>query len=115
MLRHSKNSGPTDAPINLSVQHFPSSYAVTGLPYEGWHTTAQFQKRPLSRPGSSFAGEGILDVHILELAAFEHLAALQAFDKFRILLPGNDLHAGVAARLVDGTTHGRLGVALRLQ
>ena len=51
----------------------------------------------------------------LELAAFEHLAALQAFDKFRILLAGNDLHARVAARLVHGTTHGRLGVALRLQ
>ena len=83
-------------------------------PGRGWHTSAQFQKGTTSRPGSSFAGEGILDVHILELAAFKHLAAFQAFDKFRILFPGNDLNTGMAARLIHGTAHGRIGVALRL-
>jgi hypothetical protein len=51
-------------------------------------------------------GLGFLYVHVLELAALEHLTALQALDKLRIVLTGDDLHAGMAARLLYGTAHG---------
>jgi hypothetical protein len=56
-------------------------------------------------PRSNFAESGILDSHVLELAAFEYLPAFQALYEFRILFAGNDLHAGVAALLIHGTTH----------
>jgi hypothetical protein len=68
-----------------------------------------------SPPRSNFAEGGILDSHILELAAFEYLPAFQAFYEFRILFAGNDLHAGVAALLIHGTTHCLHGVLLRLR
>jgi hypothetical protein len=53
---------------------------------------------------SSF-GRGILDGHVLEFAALEYLAAFQALNEFGILFAGNNLHAGVTALLVHGTTH----------
>ena len=60
------------------------------------------------------ACKGILYVHVLELAAFEDFAALDALDELRISMAGDDLHSRVTAWLVDGTGDGRL-VALRLQ
>ena len=66
-------------------------------------------------PGSSFAGGGILDVHVLQFAALEYLTAFHAFNEFPILFPGNDLHARVAALLVHWTAYWRHGVALRLR
>jgi hypothetical protein len=53
---------------------------------------------------SSF-GRGILDGHVLEFAALEHLAAFQALNEFGILFASNYLHAGVAALLVRGTAY----------
>jgi hypothetical protein len=67
------------------------------------------------QPGSSFAGRGFLDGHILEFAALEYLAAFQAFNEFRILFASHNLHARVAALLVHGTAHWLHGTALRLR
>ena len=42
----------------------------------------------------------ILDVHVLELAGLEDLAALFAFHEFRFLVAADNLYAGVPARLL---------------
>jgi hypothetical protein len=41
------------------------------------------------------------DVHVLELAGLEDLAALFAFDEFAVFLAAHDLHARVLAGLLD--------------
>ena len=74
----------------------------------------EFQNGRIPDPGSGLAGEGILNIHVFEFAAFEDFAALDALDEFRVGMTGNDLHARMAAGLVDGTADGRL-IALRLQ
>ena len=52
-----------------------------------------------SRHGSGFAaGRAFFDVHVLELAGFEDLAAFLAFDKFGVFVPADNLHARVLTR-----------------
>jgi hypothetical protein len=43
-----------------------------------------------------------LDIHVFELAGFEDLATLEAFDKFGVFIARNDLDAWMAARLWNG-------------
>jgi hypothetical protein len=38
---------------------------------------------------------GFLNIHVFEFTGFENLPALQAFDKFRIFIAGNDLYTRV--------------------
>src|SRR5262252_6649457 len=40
---------------------------------------------------------GVFDVHVLEFAGFEYLAAFHALDEFRILFAGDDLHTRMLA------------------
>lgn len=50
------------------------------------------------QPGLKFVFElGLLDVHVLEFAGFENLAAFHALDEFRILFAGDDLHTRMLA------------------
>jgi hypothetical protein len=42
----------------------------------------------------------LFDIHILEFAGLEDFAAFLALDELRILVPANDLHARMLARLL---------------
>ena len=48
----------------------------------------------------------VFDLHVLELAAFKDLAAVQALDELGVLFAGHDLDAGMAAG-ASGATIGR--------
>jgi hypothetical protein len=51
----------------------------------------------------------LFDIYVLEFAGLEDVAAFLALDELRILVPGNDLHAWVLARLLHITALGRSG------
>jgi hypothetical protein len=49
--------------------------------------------------GSGFFLDSLFDVHVLELAGFEDLAAIFALDEFGVFVAANDLHAKMLAGL----------------
>ena len=52
----------------------------------------------LSRVGLGLFGlDGILDFHVVKFLGIKNFAAFQAFDKFNIIVPGNDAHSRVFA------------------
>jgi len=99
---------------NFTTYSIPRLAKRTENAHRGRHTSARFPEWQDSRPGSGVAGEGVLNIHVFELAAFEDFAALYALDEFRIGVAGDNLHPRMAAWLVPGTADGRL-VALGLQ
>src|SRR5580698_8915319 len=87
----------TPAPIRTLTDCFASQQRkADGRDYEG-HATRSARRRD-----SDFVFLCVLfDVHVLELAGLEDLAALFAFDEFAVFLAAHDLHARVLAGLLD--------------
>jgi hypothetical protein len=50
------------------------------------------------RPSGLFL-DALFDIHVLELAGLENLAAVFTFDKFSILVAAHDLHTKMLAGL----------------
>jgi hypothetical protein len=53
---------------------------------------------PALNESSDFVLRSLFDVHVLELAGLEYLAAFLAFYELRLLVPAYDLYARVLAR-----------------
>lgn len=60
----------------------------------------------LSVVGDVLGFSGFFDLHVSEFLRVENLATLQALDKFRVFLPGDDSYFGMSA---GGRHHYSLG------
>ena len=99
-----KTEARTHTPPGATVaEDFSTEQAETQRPDYLGHRDLRENTSDLAFLGALFY------VHVFEFAGLEDLAALLTFDEFRILVPADDLHAGVLARLLRITAWRRSG------